>query len=138
MQKLASFLTHSFIFAAITIFLAARIANATSAEENIPKLENPITAQYLKKNLRKSQPRLVLNSNIEKQLKTKLKSDPVVQNMYEAVKLNANSVFEKPLLERAMVGRRLLGTSREMLWRMNMLGMVYRMEKDSKNPGKNQ
>jgi hypothetical protein len=132
MQKLASFLTRSFIFTAITIFLAARIANATSAEENIPKLENPITAQYLKKNLRKSQPRLVLNSNIEKQLKTKLKSDPVVQNMYEAVKLNANSVLENPLLERVMVGRRLLGTSREMLWRMNMLGMVYRMEKDPK------
>jgi hypothetical protein len=52
--------------------------------------------------------------------------------MYEAVKLNANSVFEKPLLERAMVGRRLLGTSREMLWRINMLAMVYRMEKDPK------
>src|SRR3546814_4453544 len=28
-----------------------------------------------------------------------------------------------------MTGRRLLGVSREMLYRMNMLGMVYRIEK---------
>ena len=40
-----------------------------TGEENIPKLNNPITEKYLKKNLRKSQPRLVLNPKIEKQLK---------------------------------------------------------------------
>jgi hypothetical protein len=63
-------------------------------EEEIQKLENPFTVQYIKKNLRKSQPRLVLNSSIEKQLKKKLKSDAVIQNMFEAVKLNANSVLK--------------------------------------------
>jgi hypothetical protein len=93
-------------------------------------LENPMSVQYLKKNLRKSQPRLVLNAKIEKNLKTKLKSDPVIQNMYKAIQLNTAKVQERPLLERRQVGRRLLGVSREMLWRMNMLGMVYRMEKD--------
>lgn len=104
-----------------------------SADENEPKkLDNPITVQYLKKNLRKSQPRLVLNSKIEKNLKKKLKSDPVVQNMYEAVQLNAEAIFDKPLLTRNVVGRRLLGTSREMLYRINMLGIVYRMENDQK------
>ncbi len=101
-------------------------------EHEIPKLENPISIQYLKKNLRKSQPRLVLNSGIEKDLKKKVKSDPVVKNMYEAVKLNAAGIYGEPLLERKLQGRRLLGVSREMLWRMNMLGMVYRMEKDKK------
>ena len=105
----------------------------TSAQENeIPKLENPITAQYLKKNLRKSQPRLVINSTIEKELKNKLKTDPVVQNMYKAIKTNAAEIYEKPLLERKLEGRRLLGVSREMLWRINMLGIVYRIENDSK------
>ncbi len=101
-------------------------------EHEIPKLENPISIQYLKKNLRKSQPRLVLNSGIEKDLKKKVKSDPVVKNMYEAVKLNAAGIYGEPLLERKLQGRRLLGVSREMLWRMNMLGMVYRMEKGKK------
>ena len=107
------------------------ILTAQSADlENIPKLENPITVQYLKKNLRKSHPRLVLNSSIEKDLKAKIKSDPVVRNMYEAIKTNAAGIHDQPLLERIQTGRRLLSVSREMLYRVNMLGMVYRIEKD--------
>ncbi len=102
-----------------------------NAQENkIPKLENPISVQYLKKKLEKSQPRLVFNSTIERNLKKRMKTDPVLQNMYEAIKLNAESIFEEALLTRNVVGRRLLGTSREMLWRINILGFVYRMEKD--------
>jgi hypothetical protein len=38
--------------------------------------------------------------------------------------------MNKPLLERIVTGRRLLSVSREMLYRVNMLGIVYRMEKD--------
>ena len=46
--------------------------NKPTADENdIPMLENPMTVQYLKKNLRKSQPRLVLNATIEKNLRKK-------------------------------------------------------------------
>lgn len=108
------------------------ISGAAYAADDIPMLENPMTVQYLKKNLRKSQPRLVLNAKIEKNLKKKLKTDPVIQNMYKAIQLNAAEVQQRPLLERKKVGRRLLGVSREMLWRVNMLGMVYRMEKDPK------
>ena len=103
------------------------------AQENEPqKLQNPITVEYLKKNLRKSQPRLVLNSELEKLVKSKLKTDPVIQNMYKAIQANAVEIQQKPLLERKLEGRRLLGVSREMLYRINMLGMVYRFEKDAK------
>lgn len=105
---------------------------AFSQENEIPKLENPITVQYLKKNLLKSQPRLVLNSNIEKELKKKLKTDAVTQNLYKAILANSVEIQKKPLLERKLEGRRLLGVSREMLYRMNILGMVYRIEKDPK------
>ena len=101
-----------------------------SVTDDIPKLDNPMTEQYLKKNLRKSQPRLVLNSFTEKTLRQKLKTDPVTRNMYEAIRLNAGKVMEEPLLERIQTGRRLLSVSREMLYRMNMLGMVYRIDKD--------
>lgn len=99
---------------------------------SISKLENPITVSYLQKKLKKSSPRLVLNGETERNLRKKLKSDPVVQNMYNAVRLNAQSVFDKSLLERKLVGRRLLGTSRELLWRMNMLGLIYRLEKEER------
>lgn len=101
-------------------------------DEPIPKLQNPMTLQYLKKKLRKSQPRLVLNSSIERNLKSKLKSDPVVQNLYKAIQLNAAEIQNQPFLERIKTGRRLLSVSREMLYRINMLGMVYRIDKDKK------
>src|SRR3546814_8163939 len=84
----------------------------------MPTLENPVTVRYLKSQLHKSQPRLVLNSSIERKLKQQLKSDPVVQNVYKAIRLNADHIQEEPLLERIMTGRRLLGVSREMLYRM--------------------
>ena len=96
------------------------------------KLQNPITVDYLKKNLLKSQPRLVLNADLEKLVKSKLKTDPVIQNMYKAIQANAKAIQGKQLLERKLEGRRLLGVSREMLYRINMLGMVYRIEKDDK------
>jgi len=94
------------------------------------RLENPITVSYLKSNLRKSSPRLVLTPSIEKSLKRTIKSDPLVKNYYDAMKLNAAKILEEPLLTRHIIGRRLLATSREMLYRMNILSMVYRLEKD--------
>ncbi len=115
----------------VIIFLFMLGAVSVHGKE-IPKLENPMSVQYLRKNLLKSQPRLVLNAANEKVLKSRLKVDPVIQNMYQAIKLNVDKIMEKPLLERKLEGRRLLGVSREMLYRINMLGMVYRMEKDSR------
>ena len=94
------------------------------------KLENPITVQYLKTNLRRTSPRLALSPAIQKTLKEKIKTDPIVKNYYAAIKLNAKSIQTKPLLTREVIGRRLLGTSREMLYRMNILCMVYRIDKD--------
>jgi hypothetical protein len=117
----------------LIIFLCLVIVLPTFAQEHeIPMLDNPMSEQYLKKNLRKSQPRLVYNAAILKNLKKELKTDPILQNMYAAIQLNAEDVFTEPLLTRNVVGRRLLGTSREMLWRINMLGFVYLMEKDKR------
>lgn len=113
--------------------MALATGNSLAPEEkDIPKLQNPISVKYLQTNLLKTQPRLVLNADLEKLVKSKLKSDPVIQNMYKAIQLNAAEIQQKPLLERKLEGRRLLGVSREMLYRINMLGMVYRIEKDAK------
>ena len=99
------------------------------------KLENPMSVAYLKKNLNKQSPRLVLNKKIEKDLREKLKTDAVIQNVYKAIKLNAESVFEKsiinldiPLEQRSQDNQ--LDISRDLLHRINMLAMVYRIEKD--------
>jgi Heparinase II/III-like protein. len=119
------------LFVVLISFLSvAPAVDAQTATEGIPTLQNPITAAYLKKNLRKSQPRLVLNRDIEKRLKQQLKANPAVQNLYKAIQRDAAAIQNEPLLERKQIGRRLLGVSREMLRRVNMLGMVYRIEKN--------
>lgn len=95
------------------------------------KLENPISVAYIKQNLNKKSPRLVLTPEIEKDLKRKVDSDPVISNMYKAIKHNAQDILKAPMLKRTLEGRRLLAISREMLYRMNMLGMTYRIDKES-------
>ena len=77
---------YSFLLTTLLI-LSANSVNAS--EGKIMKLENPISVEYLQKNLRKTLPRLVLNSEIEKELREKLKTDPVIQNYFKAIKLNA-------------------------------------------------
>lgn len=98
-------------------------------------LENPISVTYLQENLSKESPRLVLNKKSEVNLIKKLKTDPVVQNVYKAIKLNAEGVFKKsiinldiPLEQRSQDNQ--LDISRDLLHRINMLAMVYRIEKD--------
>lgn len=125
-----SLLVLALIVTSVIFTTAMSIGRTLSEEGQILKLENPLTVQYLKKNLRKSSPRLVLTPAIEETLKQKVKTDPMVKNYFAAMKLNAKEIMTKDLLVRKLEGRRLLGVSREMLYRMNVLAMVYRIEKD--------
>jgi hypothetical protein len=104
-------------------------------EEEGYKLQNPITTEYLKKNLSKQVPRLILSRENERVLKEKLKADPLIQNIYKAIKLNADMVLEMDLFtvdipDNPNSQKNQLGISRDFLHRMNMLAMVYRMEKN--------
>lgn len=96
------------------------------------KLHNSISVDYLEQHLEKSHPRLVFTPSILANLKAKLKTDPVLQNRYAAIQLNAERIYGEPLLTREMVGKRLLHTSRAMLYRINMLGLIYLVENDPK------
>ncbi len=120
-------------FLCLVLFMPVLVTanqNASSDENGPQKLQNPISVQYLKTQLRKDSPRLILTPAIEKELKAKIKTDPIVKNYYEAMKLNATEIQTKELLVRKLEGRRLLGTSREMLYRMTVLSMVYRIDKN--------
>ena len=99
----------------LLILPIALVAQLHPGERTLTKLQNPVTVQYLKKNLRKNSPRLVLTPSLEKQLLNKVKSDPVVSNVYKAMLLNADKIMGEPLVERKVEGRRLLAVSREML-----------------------
>ncbi|MDX1285152.1 MAG: cellulase family glycosylhydrolase, partial [Draconibacterium sp.] len=98
--------------------------------DKIGKLENPISVEYLKNNLSKKSPKLFLTPKIEKQLKKKLESDTHVQNYYKYLKKEADSILHEPLLKRELEGFRLLFVSRQMVERMGVLCMVYRLDKD--------
>jgi hypothetical protein len=119
----------------VTLFTLLVFNPWITAQHSIQKLDNPISVDFLKDNLRKESPRLVLNKEIEKQLKNNLKTDPVVRNIYQGIKLNAESVFEKsiinldiPMEQRSQNNQ--LDISRDLLHRVSMMAMVYRMEKD--------
>jgi hypothetical protein len=92
------------------------------------QLENPMSVAFLKKNLNKQTPRLILNKKINRNLRQKLKSDPTVKAFYETLEKDAAFILEQPLLERVVVGRRMSnGKIRE---RLSTLGMVYHLSKD--------
>ena len=99
------------------------------------QLNNPISVPYLKKNLQKAQPRLVLNQATEKRLREKLQTDPLIQHIYQAIKYNAASVLALDLItvdipDNPRSQQNQLGISRDFLYRINMLGMVYFVEKN--------
>lgn len=120
----------------VSIVTMATVARPLFGQDQVTatgvKLENPISETYLKTNLRQTKPRLVLSPKTEGRLREKLESDPVIANFYDAIKKEANHIYDQPLLVRKQIGRRLLSVSREMLFRMNMLGLVYRIERDSR------
>lgn len=99
------------------------------------RLENPFSAGYVDQNLRRATPRIVLTEENEENLKKKLASDPVVQNVYRAIKQQAEGVFAKsiinldiPMEERSQDNQ--LDISRDLLLRINFLATVYRIEND--------
>ena len=122
----------SFFRTGLVLFFWVIVLNAfgQEQEETIPQMENPITIDYLKKNLKKQTPRLILTDKIEKNLKKKLKNDPSVKSLFNSIQFSANEIMKEPLLTRNMTGRRLLGVSREFLKRMGDLCLFYRIEKE--------
>jgi hypothetical protein len=99
-------------------------------DETSYKLQNPVTVSWLKANLNRKSPKLILTPEIEKSLSLRLKSDTMFRTYYSYLRNEANLILKKPLLKRELEGFRLLAVSREMVERMTTLCMVYRIEKD--------
>lgn len=123
------------LWSLVAFFVLLALRPPAYTQQAPQKLDNPLSVAYLEANLTRELPRLVLNKSIEAQLKQKLQTDPVVQNVYQAIRLNAESVFEKPVInldipleQRSQDNQ--LDISRDLLHRINMLAMVYRMEGD--------
>ncbi len=101
-----------------------------SNENEIPKLQNPFSESYIRENLKQSKPRLIYNEQIVEELRIKIKSDPVIRNLYEAIRLDAYEILDLPVIERIKTSNSMLDISREILRRVNMLGVVYLLERN--------
>ena len=115
----------------ICLFVQSNCGRTQIEDNDLIKPRILLSVEYLDRYPLEDQPRLILNKEREKLLREKLITDPVIKNLYQALTLNAIKIQKEPLLEHKMVGRRLLSTSRDMLYRMNVLGMVYRIERNA-------
>ena len=78
-------------------------------------------------NIKTGHPRILLTEGEEAQIKEMISSDAKWKKMHDAIIKECNAIITKPELERVMIGRRLLGTSRELLRRVFYLSYGYRM-----------
>src|SRR5690554_1094013 len=78
-------------------------------------------------NIKTGHPRILLLEGEEAQIKEMISSDAKWKKMHDAIIKECNVIITKPELERVMIGRRLLGTSRELLRRVFYLSYGYRM-----------
>lgn len=87
----------------------------------------PETGQTDVENNKTGHPRIMLLEGEEAQIKELIAGDATWKKMHDAIIGECNVIITKPELERVMTGRRLLGTSRELLRRVFFLSYGYRM-----------
>ena len=75
-------------------------------------------------------PRILLLEGEEQQIQDLIDSDETWEKMHLAILEESNTIIGEPTLERVMIGRRLLSTSRELLRRVFFLSYSYRMTLD--------
>jgi len=99
----------------------------STCDKNAPEAESTEV-----ENNKTEHPRIMLLKGEEKQIKELIASDATWKKMHDAIIGECNVIISKPELERVMVGRRLLGTSRELLRRVFFLSYGYRMTGDQR------
>lgn len=72
-------------------------------------------------------PRLLLLKGEEERIKREISKDPIWKNVNDQILKECDSVLSKPPVERTMIGKRLLQTSREALRRIFFLSYAYRI-----------
>jgi len=124
----------------LVIFVSIFIGNILKAQEGMVSaswirdhvIENPINPSWVRRNLKEDSPKLFLKEKLERKLKQSIESEPLAKNYFKLLQKNADAICEQPLLEREVVGRRLLGVSREAVRRIGTLALVYRINGDDK------
>ena len=96
--------------------------NFSCDTKEFPEIEFPVA----------DHPRILLFEGEEQQIQDLIDSDETWKKMHLAILEESNNILGTTLLEREMVGHRLLGTSRELLRRIFFLSYAYRMTLDTR------
>ncbi len=72
-------------------------------------------------------PKLLLNEEVEAAIRVNIEQDPIWKELHHAILRECNDILGEEPVERVMVGRRLLSTSRRCLKRVFYLSYAYRM-----------
>lgn len=96
-----------------------------SEEEKPLEEEDPIIGNELI-----SHPRILLLKGEEAQIKQLISTDATWEKMHKTIIEECNTILTKPVLERELIGKRLLATSRELFKRVFYLSYGYRMSED--------
>ncbi len=123
--------THQIIFC-LLISLSISVASFSQSAEKITQktqLDNPITEFYIKSHLSKQSPKLILTPSVEKNLKFKIKTDPLVQKYYKFLEAQALQIVDTAVIKLDLEGFR-FPDAREAVRRLGILSIVYRMDKN--------
>jgi len=77
-------------------------------------------------------PRLLISTAKEKQIVAGINSDAGLRQIHQAILSGAGKMLNQPVLERVMIGKRLLDVSREALKRIYYLAYAYRITHEKK------
>jgi hypothetical protein len=112
---------------AVLVCLLAGLAFLSPAAEAPPQ-------QELLERIAKApaHPRLLWTARDEAAVREKLRGEPQLQAIWEAVRLTADHMLTEPPVVHRKEGRRLLGRSREALGRMMHLGFAFRLSREER------
>ena len=115
------------------VFCQSIFFNIQAQETNqLHKVNNPVTASWLKANLSTSSPKLMLTPEMLKSIKKAVTEDEFVADYLKYLQQQADLIIKRPLLTRKIEGIRLLNTSKKALKRMGVLAMTYRLTDEEK------
>ncbi|XZM35532.1 hypothetical protein ACSXAY_19240 (plasmid) [Clostridium perfringens] len=116
----------------LIIFLTFQWINVYSYETNTSNTKGENIIAKLNED-GKTHPRLLINKNIVKNLKEKIEINEDLKKQYNKVKSIADSYLNKePVIYEILDGRRLLPVSRELVKRVQYLGLAYQLSGEEK------
>ncbi|NGM64331.1 heparinase II/III family protein [Sphingobacterium sp. SGR-19] len=118
------------LFLSIVLFFQARADEFTCAVNS--SFSDSISENWIIKHLQTDEPKIILSKRRLNEIKKAIKKDSIVNTYYDYLYQNAESILSLPILERKMVGRRLLTVSRDALSRMGILSTVFAVSNEKR------